>query len=163
MEKTRRTSRVLVPFALCAMGVWAFIFAGCSKREPAAAAPSHAPENYMNDPVFRKELADKRAARNELAKVRSRLVKELEKKLEAKRLELGVACTNGVPLARKLNEQEEARVRAMLESDPEWKSLCQRCIDANQALRDNQKATQRIVRERITPKTGREAGKSISK
>lgn len=163
MEMTRRTSKVLVPFALCAIGILAFVFAGCSKQEPVAAVPSHAPESYLQDAAFRQQLADLREARNDLERVRSRLVKELEKKFEAKRLALGVACANGAPLSRALDEKEQAQVRAALAGDPEWKDLCQRCKDANQAMRDNQQAAQRIVRERIAPKAGKSVGRNISK
>ena len=144
MVKTRSASKCFVPIAFGAMGVLAFIFAGCERHE----APSaQAPESYMKDPVFRSALKEKRVERNSLAKVRDTLVEKMTAMIEAKKAEL------------KTDDLE--KVKAELEKDLEWKSLYQRCLDVNQAIEDNQKKTMGIVKRRLAP-NGRTDGK-ISK
>ena len=130
-----------MPLALCAIGGFTLVFIGCnrvSEESAAAVEPAkHTPESYMKDPAFRGQLKELRTERNALAKARSTVVAKMEAMIEAKKAEL------------KTDDLE--KVRAELEKDPEWKSLYKRCLDANQAIEDNQKHTFGIVRERLTP------------
>ena len=137
MYMTVRTSKFLVPFALCAMGSFAFVFTGCERKPEKQEPPRHAPESYMKDPVFRTVLREHRGARNELAKSRAIVVEKMTAMIEAKKSEL------------KTDDLEKVRVE--LEKDPEWKSLYQRCLDANRAIEEQRKKTRGLVRERITP------------
>ena len=92
----------------------------------------------MKDPVFRKALADKRAERTDYLKSRAKLVKELEKMVEAKKAAMPGA--------------DDAAVKAALEKDPEWTDLVKRVNDLTTAIGENGRAAQGIVRERIAPK-----------
>lgn len=137
MYMTVRTSKILVPFALCVMGSLALVFTGCERKPEKQEPPRHAPESYMRDPVFRAALAERRGVRNELAKSRAIVVERMTAMIEAKKAEL------------KTDDLEKVRVE--LEKDPEWKSLYQRCLDANQAIEEQRKKTLGLVRERIVP------------
>ena len=137
MEMTRRTSKVLVPFALCAMGIFALVFTGCERKPEKQEPPRHAPESYMKDPVFRTALREQRAERHTLEKSQAIVVEKMTAMIEAKKAEL------------KTDDLE--KVRTALEKDPEWKSLYQRCLDANQAIKEHRGKTLEMVRERITP------------
>ena len=101
----------------------------------------------MNDTAFREDLRERRQARESLQGARAKIVAKMEAMVEAKRRELG--------------EADDATVRAALERDPEWKSLYQRCLDANRAIEENQSATLAAVRRRIRPE--RPAKGKISK
>lgn len=137
MYMTVRTSKFLVPFALCAMGVLVLVFTGCERKPEKQEPPRHAPESYMKDPVFRAALAERRGVRNELAKSRAIVVERMTAMIEAKKAEL--------------RTDDLEKVRAELEKDPEWKSLYERCVDANQAIEEQRKKTLGLVRERIVP------------
>lgn len=137
MEKIKRTSLFLVPFMFCMMGISAFIFGGCEKVPAKPEPPRNSPESYMKDPVFRQALEEQRQVRNDLARSRNIVVDKMIAMIEAKKKEL--------------KTEDLEKVRVELEKDPEWKSLYQRCLDANQAIKDNRKKTLGIVRERIAP------------
>lgn len=128
---------------------------GCGKEKPEASsseAPRHSPESYMKDPAFRKSLADKRSERGELAKARNIVVARMTEMIEAKLKEKGID---------KPTDADLDAIKVELERDPEWKSLYQRCLDANQAIQDNLKQAQAIARQRITPR--RPQNQKISK
>lgn len=137
MYMTVRTSKFLVPFALCAMGSFAFVFTGCERKPEKQEAPRHAPESYLRDETFRTNLTARREARNELEATHAKLARRMQKMIDAKRAEL------------KTDDLEKVRVE--LEKDPEWKSLYARCEDAAQAIKENRRDAMRVVRERITP------------
>jgi len=121
------------------MGVSAFIFGGCEKAKPPAEPPRSSPESYMRDPAFRQALDDAQRARKGLAAARNAVVAKMTAMIEAKKKEL--------------KTDDLAKVKAALEQDPEWQSLYQRCLDANQAIKENRKKTLGAVRERIAPET----------
>ena len=94
----------------------------------------------MNDPVFRKELTDTRKEREGYVVSRTKLVRELEKMIEAKKAEMPGA-------------NDEA-LKAALEKDPAWNDLSKRVADLTTAIKENGRKAQGIVRERIAPKKG---------
>jgi len=136
MSRTLRTSLYLVPFALCAIGISAFIFAGCSKEEPPA-PPSYAPENYMNDPQFRGKLAGARAEQLKLVRERNVIAEKMKAKIEA--------------MKKKLKTDDPAQLKVELEKDPEWNDLHKQCTAANAKVAAQRKETLKTVRDRITP------------
>lgn len=142
LKKKSCTRLWLVPFAFVAMGAFALAISGCRKEEEPA---SPSPDVYMNDPVFRKALADKRTERTDYLKSRTRLVRELEKMVEAKK----AAMPNA----------DDAAVKAALEKDPEWTELVKRVNDLTAAISENGRAAQGIVRERLAPKKRKEISK----
>ena len=132
-----RTRLKLVPFALVAMGALAIALPGCRKEEePSVSAPP--PEEYMNDPVFRKELTDTRKEREGYVVSRTKLVREMEGLIEAKKAELPNA--------------DDAALKAALEKDPKWIDLNRRVNDLTAAIGENRRKAQGIVRERLAPK-----------
>jgi len=66
------------------MGALALVFSGCRKEaeKPSAssssALPANSPAVYMNDPVFRKQLADGRREREAVLRERAPLVARME-------------------------------------------------------------------------------------
>lgn len=58
------TRAKLVPFVLCATGALVLCLAGCRKEEKAPEVPAHAPESYMKDKAFLKELDGQKAERD---------------------------------------------------------------------------------------------------
>ncbi len=67
-EMRRQANTFGVPIALCAIGLSLFFFAGCEKETPPAKEPPrHSPESYMNDPEFRKTIADDRKEMQKIA------------------------------------------------------------------------------------------------
>ena len=141
MNMKKRTSLFLVPFVLCTMGAWALFFAGCSREEapvspsPSAAKPASA---MMDDPAFRAKLADLRAERSEVVKARHKVVEQMKAKVDAAKA--------------RLKTDDEKLVKAELEKDPEWISLCKRCTDANEALDEQRQKALGAVREKMTEK-----------
>lgn len=137
------------------LGVLLVSLAGCSRDEAGASAPGGkaavspvAPETYMKDEAFRATLKERDASRNELARAGGAVVARMIEMIEAKKKEL--------------NTSDEAVLKAALEKDPEWQSLCARQADANTAMKENRRETMRIVRERLTGAT-RGEGKEVSK
>ena len=134
-----RTSKFLVPVALCVMGGFAFVFTGCEKKEPAPSAPPpHAPESYMNDPQFRGKLAEERKAHVKLVRDANAVAEKMKSKVDALRAKLG--------------EADPAKLKAELEKDPEWNALYAECTNANAKVEAHRKEQLGIVRERLTPK-----------
>ena len=93
----------------------------------------------MKDPVFRQALDGATAERKDLAKARGAVVAKMTAMIEAKKKEL------------KTDDLE--KVKAALDRDPEWKSLYQRCLDANQALEENHQKALDTVRRQMTQKS----------
>ena len=133
MKYCTRTS--LVPFALAVMGMFVLVLSGCRKGEEPA---STSPEAYMNDPVFRKKLSDKRQERTGYLVKRTELVGQMEKMIEAKKAEMPDAS--------------EAELKAALEKNPEWQSLYKRVADLTTAMEECGRRTDAIIRERLAPR-----------
>ena len=121
------------------MGALAIALPGCRKEKEEKLSPS-SPAEYMNDPVFRKELTDTRKEREGYYVSRTKLVRELEKMIEAKKAELPNA--------------DDAAIKVALEKDPKWIDLSKRVSDLTAAIGENQRKAQGIVRERLAPKKG---------
>ena len=141
MEKDRmmtRTSQVLVPIAVCAIGLSALVFTGC-RREAEKPAPSPtSPEVYMNDKAFMGKLGEERKAQMKLVKARNDIATKMQAMVEAMRA--------------KLKTDDLMKVKAELEKDPEWNRLYVACTNANAKCEANRRATLSTVRERLTPK-----------
>lgn len=117
------------------MGMIALVFSGCRKEEESS--PS-SPEVYMNDPVFRKQLADGRKEREGFALKRTELVKAMEQMIEAKK----AAMPNA----------DSAALKAALEKDPEWVSLEKRVNDLTTAIGESGRRMDEVIRKRVAPK-----------
>lgn len=135
LKKKSCTRLWLVPFAFVAMGTFALAISGCRKEEEPA---SPSPEVYMNDPVFRRELADGRKEREGFLAKRAELVRKLEQMVEAKKAALPGA--------------DDAAVKAALEKDPEWNDLVQRVKDLSTAMKEGGRRMDEVIRRRIAPK-----------
>ena len=133
-----RSSKIRLSVALLATGLSSFVFTGCEKgaeppREAAAPAaqkvpPRESPESYMNDPAFRKAVAD---ARQELNKIAAKL-KPMQDRMQA------LIKEHGEDLGK-------------LQNIPEWVKLnreVKELVKRGEALRKQQLAT---VRDRLTP------------
>ena len=132
-----RTSKVLVPFALCAIGCFAVVFTGCGRKSEPPQAPSHTPASYMNDPSFTGKLAKERKEHMTLVRDRNAIAAKLQAKVEAMRAQLKTDDMN--------------KVRAELEKDPEWQALYAACTNANAKCEAKRKEALGVVRERLTP------------
>jgi len=96
----------------------------------------------MKDAAFRADLASRREARDELARVHAKLAREMKVKVDATMKRLQIAETNAASITR---------VKAELEKDPEWNSLSARCKDLVQAIEENRKGAMAAVKARINP------------
>lgn len=123
-----------MPFALAAMGAVALALPGCRKEEEPA---SSSPEAYMNDPVFRRALADARKERTALQVKRAELVKAMEGLVEAKKAALPGA--------------DDAAVKAALEKDPAWIDLTKRVADLTTAINESGQRMDETIRRRVLP------------
>lgn len=137
MYMTVRTSKFLVPFALCAMGIFTLVFTGCERKPEKQEPPRHAPESYMNDPEFRGALAERRKTQVKLVRDRNAIAAAMKAKIEAMR--------------EKLKTDDPEKLKVELEKDPEWNDLYVRCTNANAKCEANRRGTLGIVRERLTP------------
>ena len=117
------------------MGMIALVFQGCRKEEEPS--PS-SPEVYMNDPVFRQQLADGRKEREGFLVKRTELVRKLEQMVEAKKAAMPGA--------------DDAAVKAALEKDPEWNDLVKRVEDLSTAMKEGSRRMDEVIRQRIAPK-----------
>ena len=121
-----RTRARLVPFALCAMGISLLFLAGCRKeKEPEI--PASSPESYMRDPVFRKQLDEKRAELSAIVRERKPLVERME------------------ALVR-----EHGQDLAALQKIPEWNDLHKKVTALNAKYEETRARQLKIVRERIS-------------
>ena len=123
-------------------------FAGCS-REAEKPATGEPPTPVMKDPAFRAKLTTQAKERAALASARGKIVARMTEMIEAKKKELGT--------------DDEAKLKAALEKDPEWNELYRRCEEANTAIREQRRRTAAAVRERMTKKAAPERGGDISK
>lgn len=133
-----RTSKFLVPFALCVIGCFALVLQGCKKEPEKPVPPPSSPESYMNDPEFRGKLAKERRDHVKLVRESNAIAGKMKAKVEA--------------LKAKLKIDDPAKLKAELEKDPEWNALYEQCTNANARVEAHRKTTLGIVRERLTPK-----------
>ena len=121
------TRAKLVPFVLYAMGMVMLFSAGCRKeKEPEI--PASSPASYMNDPVFRKQLEEKR--------------KELQAIVKARK-----------PLADRMQQlvKEHGENLAALQKIPEWNDLHKKVVTLNAKYQEVRARQLKVVRERIAP------------
>ena len=119
------------------MGALAVALPGCRKEEEEKPSPS-SPAVYMNDPVFRKQLTDGRKEREGYIVSRTKLVREMEKMIEAKKAELPGA--------------DDAALKAALEKDPKWIDLSKRVADLAAAIKESGRRMDEVIRGRVAPK-----------
>ena len=116
------------------MGIVVLSLAGCRKEEKAPEksssvtnVPSFSPESYMNDPVFRKQLSDKRKELQTIVKERAPLVARMEELVKAHGQDL-----------------------AALQKIPEWNDLHKKVVELNAKYEEVRARQLKIVRERIS-------------
>ena len=110
------------------MGLLVLFLAGCRKEEKAPEIPASSPASYMNDPVFRKELADKRK-------------------------ELGAIVAERKPLADRMQElvREHGEDLSKLQQIPEWNDLHKKVVELNAKYEKTRARQLKVVRDRIAP------------
>ena len=124
-----QTCTSCVPVALCAAGLALFLLSGCEKKAPPPAEPPrHAPESYMNDPEFRKTIADDR--------------KEMQR-IMAKRK----------PLVDRMQElvNEHGEDEGKLQNVPEWVRLKREVRELNAQYEAAHRRQLSTVQERLRP------------
>ena len=117
------------------MGVLSIVLPGCRKEEPSSEksasvtnVPASSPASYMNDPVFRKQVSDKRRELQAIVNERNPLVKRMEELIKAHGQEL-----------------------AALQKIPEWNDLHKKVVELNAKYEEVRSRQLKIVRERIAP------------
>lgn len=126
----RRTRVLLVPFVLCAMGAVVLSSAGCRReKEKKLEVTAPSPAEYMKDPVFRRQLEEKRKELQAVVKERAPLVARMEELVKAH------------------NEDLSA-----LQKLPEWGELHKKVTELNAKYEEVRKRQLRIAAERIAPK-----------
>ena len=128
------TRAKLVSFVLCTTGALLLFLAGCRKEEKAPEIPASSPESYMNDPVFRKQLSDKRE-------------------------ELQAIVSERKPLAERMEAliKEHGQDLASLQKIPEWNDLHKKVVGLNAKYEEVRARQLKIVRERIAPSASEKA------
>ena len=123
-----RTRARLVPFVLCAMGASMLFLAGCRKEETKPDIPASSPASYMNDPVFRKQLSEKRK-------------------------ELQAIVAERKPLADRMQElvKEHGEDLSALQKIDEWNDLYKKVTALNKKYEEVRARQLKVVRERIKP------------
>ena len=128
------------------MGLGMLFLAGCRKDEKASEIPASSPESYMKDPVFRRQL-------------------------EEKRHELSAIVAERKPLADRMQAlvKEHGEDLAALQKIPEWTNLYQRVTELNAKYQKVRKRQLKIAGDRLKPDRERGTGngeqneKAISK
>ena len=103
--------------------------AGCRKEEKAPEIPASEPASYMNDPAFRKQLADKRNELQAIVNERNPLVKRMEELIK-----------------------EHGQDLAALQKIPEWNDLHRKVVELNAKYEEVRARQLKVVRERLAPK-----------
>ena len=111
------------------MGALALFLAGCRKEEAKPEIPASSPASYMNDPVFMKQLEEKRSELSAIVKERR-------------------------PLADRMQEliKEHGEDLAALQKIDEWNDLYKKVTALNAKYQELRKQQLTIARERLTPK-----------
>ena len=125
IEMIVRTRVKLVPFVLCAMGVVALFLSGCRKE---AEPPASSPASYMNDPIFRKQLSEKRKEWQRILSER----KPLMDRMQALKKEYGEDL-------------------AVLQKIDEWRELNEKLTTLNAKYEEVRARQLEIVRDRLAP------------
>ena len=128
------------------MGLLSFVLPGCRKEEKAPEVPASSPVSYMNDPVFRKQISDKRK-------------------------ELQAIVAERKPLADRMQElvKEHGEDLAALQKIPEWNELHKKVVALNKKYEEVRARQLKVVRERLAPEREQGTGnreqkeKTISK
>ena len=122
-----RARVLLVPFVLCTMGGLLIVLSGCRKEEKKPEIPASSPASYMNDPVFRKQL-------------------------EEKRKELQAIVKERAPLADRMQElvKEHGEDLAALQKIPEWNDLHKKVTALNAKYEEVRTRQLKIVKDRIS-------------
>ena len=131
-----QTSTFCVPVALCAIGLGLFVLTGCERETPPPKQepPRESPASYMNDPKFRKEVADCRKEMQAIAAKRQPLVDRMQE------------------LVDKHGEDE-----GKLQNVPEWIKLKREVQALNAQYEAAHKRQLATVRDRIKPAATRPA------
>ena len=125
---TMRTRARLVPFVLGATGALVLFLSGCRKEEAKPETPASSPASYMNDPVFRKQISEKR---QELQRIVA------ERKPLADRMQALV--------------KEHGEDLAALQKIPEWNELHAKVVALNKKYEEVRARQLKVVRDRLTP------------
>ena len=154
MTLMKRTSLFLVPFAFCAIGISAFIFAGCSReeaKESPSAVPSAAATGRMQDATYVKTLTADRTRYVELVRDRNAIADKMRAMVEAKKAEL--------------KTDDLSKVKAVLDKDPAYQALYAECEKANARVERQRQETLKDVREKLNEgsRTGGQAAAPASK
>ena len=128
------------------MGLLSFVLPGCRKEEKAPEVPASSPVSYMNDPVFMKQVSDKRK-------------------------ELQAIVAERKPLADRMQElvKEHGEDLAALQKIPEWNELHKKVVALNKKYEEVRARQLKVVRERLVPEREQGTGnreqkeKTISK
>ena len=123
-----RTRARLVPFVLCTTGLLLLFLAGCRKEEKAPEIPASSPASYMNDPVFRREVADKRKELQAIVNERNPLVKRMEALIK-----------------------EHGQDLASLQKIPEWNDLHKKVVELNAKYEETRKRQLVIASRKMNP------------
>ena len=110
------------------MGLVVLFLAGCRKEEKAPEIPASSPASYMNDPVFRKQVADKRKELQAIAAERKPLVERMEALI-----------------------REHGQDLASLQKIPEWNDLHKKVVELNAKYEGVRARQLKIVRDRLAP------------
>ena len=139
MTLKKRTSLFLVPFAFGAIGISAFIFAGCSReetKESPSAAPTEKPAVHrMQDETYVKTLTADRTRYVELVRDRNAIADKMRAMVEAKKAELKTDDLN--------------KVKAVLDKDPAYRALYAECEKANARVECQRQVALKDVREKL--------------
>ena len=109
------------------MGMIALFLAGCRKEEKAV-IPANSPASYMNDPVFRKQLEEKRKELSAIVKERAPLMDRMQELVKA----------HGEDLAA-------------LQKIPEWNELHKKVVELNAKYEEVRKRQLKIAANRLAP------------
>ena len=112
---------------LCTIGLALLFLAGCRKEEAKPEIPASSPASYMNDPIFRKQLADKRKELQAIVNERRPLVERMEALIK-----------------------EHGQDLAALQKIDEWNDLHKKVVELNAKYEEVRTRQLKIVRERIS-------------
>ncbi len=134
----KRTSKILVPFALCAMGLVSFFITGCREEKKPSQTVVDPPSVYMKDPQFKNKLEEQRAKMRSLFERRSPIVDKMKLMIDEAKA--------------KLKTEDVAKIEEALKKTPEWEKLRKELEEVNNLINATRMATTKIVGERIAPK-----------
>ena len=109
------------------MGFGLLFSAGCSKEEKKPEIPASSPASYMNDPEFRRAVAEKRKELQAVVNERAPLVARMEALI-----------------------REHGQDLAALQKIPEWNDLHKRVVELNAKYEEVRARQLKIVRDRIS-------------